>query len=261
MAVSKYIKNENAVYLALGFNVNQATPLDARLVVTKYEGLTQASEGDNIFYDGIVVSVVDDPDPTKNGLYQLIHMPSSTIGNWHKIATASEVENVRNALSNINVKVNDVNGVRDGNEVNVTISGDSIHLGENYDGESNSEAPLKGDTINDAIKKIVNIIINNEKVTAASANDLNDKIGKLSGDAITNVSLNDDKTKLVITKDGNNIEIPLTDLAKIFIFDKTGDTDHNVIFSTATGNDGKVTIKGNITSFDCGEYTGEDSQS
>lgn len=237
MAVSRYIKNENNVYLALGFNVNQATPLDARLVVTEYEGLTQASEGDNIFYDGIVVSVVDDTDQTKNGLYQLIHMPASDIKNWHKIATAAEVEKVKNTVSSIN--------------------GSSIQLGSTYDGEVNAESPATGDTINDAIKKIVDIIIKDEKVTAASANDLNDKIGKVSGDAITNVSLNDDKTKLVITKDGNNIEIKLTDLANIYTFDATGDPDHNVKFTTTTGSDGKVTIKGNIESFDCGEYEGQ----
>ena len=237
MAVSNYIKNENAVYLALGFNVNQATPLDARLVVTEYTGLTQASTGDNVFYDGIVVSVVDDPDPTKNGLYQLIHMPASSINNWHKIASAADVENVKNTLSSIN--------------------GSSIQLSNTYDGEENTESPLKGDTIDSAIKKIVDIIIKDEKVTAASANDLNDKIGKLSGDAVTNVSLNDDKTKLVIAKDGNNIEIPLTDLAKIYTFDDTGDTDHNVKFTTTTGSDGKVTIQGNITSFDCGVYEGQ----
>ena len=234
MAVSKYIKNENAVYLALGFNVNQATPLDARLVVNDYAGLTQGSEGDNVFYDGIVVSVVNDHDDTNNGLYQLIHMPASDIKNWHKIATAAEVERVKNTVSSIN--------------------GSSIQLGSTYDGEANAESPATGDTINDAIKKIVDIIIKDEKVTAASANDLNDKISKVSGDAITNVSLNDDKTKLVITKDGNNIEIPLTDLAKIYTFDTTGDADHNVIFSTTTGSDGKVTIQGNITSLDCGEY-------
>ena len=234
MAVSQYIKNKNAVYLALGFNVNQATPLDARLVVNDYAGLTQGSEGDNVFYDGIVVSVVNDHDDTNNGLYQLIHMPASDIKNWHKIATAAEVERVKNTVSSIN--------------------GSSIQLGSTYDGEANAESPATGDTINDAIKKIVDIIIKDEKVTAASANDLNDKISKVSGDAITNVSLNDDKTKLVITKDGNNIEIPLTDLAKIYTFDTTGDADHNVIFSTTTGSDGKVTIQGNITSLDCGEY-------
>lgn len=241
MAVSTYIKNENAVYLALGFNVNQATPLDARLVVTEYTGLTQASTGDNVFYDGIVVSVVDDPDQSKNGLYQLIHMPANNINNWHKIATAAEVENVKNTVSSIN--------------------GDSIHLGANYDGERNAEAPSKGDTINDAIKKIVDIIIKNEKVVAASANDLNDKIGKLSGDAITNVSLDDSKTKLVITKDGNNIEIPLSDLAKTYTFDTKGDANHNIIFSTTTGSDGHVTVQGNLISLDCGEYIGENGQS
>jgi len=255
MAVSQYIKNKNKVYLALGFNVNQATPLDARLVVTEYTGLTQASQGDNVFYDGIVVSVVDDPDSTKNGLYQLIHMPANNINNWHKIATEAEIKSIENTLSNVNV--NGVRGVRDGNGVNVTISGDSIYLGENYDGESNSEAPSTGDTINNAIKKIVNIIVDNEKVTAASANDLNDKISKLSGDAITNISLDNSKTKLVITKDGNNIEIPLTDLAKIYTFDTTGDADHNVKFTTKTNTNGQVVIQGNITSLDCGEYEGQ----
>ena len=249
MAVSRYIKNENAVYLALGFNVNQATPLDARLVVTTYEGLTQASSGDNVFYDGIVVSVVDDTED-KNGLYQLIHMPASNINNWHKIATAAEVEKIKTALSS--VKINGVSGTQGESGINFTISGDSIHLGENYTGESNSEAPKKEDTINDAIKKIVDIIIKNEKVVAASANDLNDKITNLSGDAITNVSLNADKTKLVITKDGNNTEIPLSDLAKAYTFDNTG----NVQFTTREEN-GHVTVQGNLISLDCGEYTGE----
>lgn len=251
MAVSRYIKNENAVYLALGFNVNQATPLDARLVVTKYEGLTQASEGDNIFYDGIVVSVVDDTDQTKNGLYQLIHMPASDIKNWHKIATAAEVKNIKNALSS--VKINGVSGTQGENGINFTISGDSIHLGANYDGEGNAEAPSTGDTINDAIKKIVDIIIKNEKVVAASANDLNDKIGKLSGDAITNISLDDSKSNLVITKDGSDIKIPLTDLAKVYTFDTNGDDNHNVKFTTRE-NGGQVVIQGNV-SLDSGEYT------
>lgn len=257
MATSNYIKNENAVYLALGFNVNQPTPLDARLVVTKQEGLTKASQGDNVFYNGIVVSVVDDT-ADKNGLYQLISMPASDINNWHKIATEAEVQNIKNALSS--VKINGVSGTQGENGINFTISGDSIHLGANYDGEVNAEAPSTGDTINDAIKKIVDIIIKNEKVVAASANDLNDKIGKLSGDAITNVSLNADKTKLVITKDGNNIEIPLTDLAKAYTFDTTGDDNHNIKFSTKEEN-GHVTVQGNLISLDCGEYIGENGQS
>ena len=254
MATSNYIKNENAVYLALGFNVNQPIPLDARLVVTKYEGLTKASQGDNVFYNGIVVSVVDDT-ADKNGLYQLISMPASNINNWHKIATEDEVKNIKNALSS--VRINGVSGTQGGSGINFTISGDSIYLGENYDGESNSEAPSTGDTINNAIKKIVNIIVDNEKVTEASANDLNDKISKLSGDAITNISLDNSKTKLVITKDGNNIEIPLTDLAKIYAFDTTGDADHNVKFTTKTKTDGQVVIQGNLTSLDCGEYEGQ----
>lgn len=258
MATSNYIKNENAVYLALGFNVNQPTPLDARLVVTKQEGLTKASQGDNVFYNGIVVSVVDDT-ADKNGLYQLISMPASDINNWHKIATEAEVQNIKNALSS--VKINGVSGTQGENGINFTISGDSIHLGANYDGKRNAESPATGDTINDAIKKIVDIIIKDEKVVAASANDLNDKIGKLSGDAITNVSLNADKTKLVITKDGKNTEIPLSDLAKAYTFDTTGDADHNVIFSTTTGSDGHVTVQGNLISLDCGEYIGENGQS
>ena len=259
MASSDYIKNKNSVYLALAFNVNKPTPLDARLVLTEYTGLTQASQGDNVFYDGIVVSVVEDPDPTKNGLYQLIHMPANDINNWHKIATEAEVKNIKNALSS--VKINGVSGTQGENGINFTISGDSIHLGANYVGESNSEAPSTGDTINDAIKKIVDIIIKNEKVVEASANDLNDKIGKLSGDAITNVSLDASKTKLVITKDGNNTEIPLSDLVKAYTFDTTGDADHNVIFSTTTGSDGHVTVQGNLISLDCGEYIGENGQS
>lgn len=252
MAVSQYIKNKNAVYLALGFNVNQATPLDARLVVNDYAGLTQGSEGDNVFYDGIVVSVVNDHDDTNNGLYQLIHMPASDINNWHKIATAAEVENIKRALSS--VKINGVSGAIGENEINFTISGDSIHLGANYDGSQvDNESPLKGDTINGAIKKIVNKISENKQSADASANDLNNKISKVSGDAITNISLDDSKSNLVITKDGSDIKIPLTDLAKVYTFDTNGDDSHNVKFTTRE-NGGQVVIQGNV-SLDSGEYT------
>ena len=259
MAVSKYIKNENAVYLALGYNVNQPIPLDARLVVTTYSGLTQASSGDNIFYDGIVVSVVDDPDEAKNGLYQLIHMPSSDINNWHKLANE---EWITSSLSNISV--NGVTGVKEDDGINITIGGDAISLGESYDGEvvrgmdGNTDpfSPTSADTINQAIKKIIDIIIEDEEVIAASANDLNSRINNLSGDSITNVSIDDTKTKLLITKGGVNIEIPLTDLANVYTFDAVGDADHNIIFTTKEEN-GKIIVQANLTSLDCGEYVGE----
>lgn len=240
MAVSRYIKNENAVYLALGFNVNQATPLDARLVVTTYEGLTKASEGDNVFYDGIVVSVVDDTED-KNGLYQLIHMPPTNINNWHKIATATDVENIKEALSS--VKVNGVSGATNENGINFTISGDSIYLGENYDGEANDESPSSGDTVNEAIKKIIDIIIKNKNYAKASVDGLNNRITALSGDVITNVSLDNSKPKLIITKNGNDEEIQ---------FDTEGDSNHNVKFNIKVDN-GQAVIQGS-TSLDSGEY-------
>jgi len=252
MATSKYIKNENAVSLALGFNVNQPIPLDARLVVTEYSGLTQASSGDNVFYDGIVVSVVDDKDATKNGLYQLIHMPPTDINNWHKIATATEVENIKietaNEVGNIkealsSVKVNGVSGVTSENGINFTISGDSIYLGENYDGESNDESPSSGDTVNEAIKKIIGIIIKNKNYAKVSVDDLNNRITALSGDVITNVSLDNSSPKLIITKNGKNEEIQ---------FDTEGDANHNVKFNIKVDN-GQAVIQGS-TSLDSGEY-------
>lgn len=261
MAVSNYIKNENAVYLALGYNVNQPIPLDSRLVVTEYDGLTQASFGDDIFYDGIIVSVVQDPDESKNGVYQLIHMPSSDINNWHKLTSADEINKAINAIK---VKVNNVNGVNTNGTINVALSGDSITLGDSYngqvikglDGNSNPPSPTKTDSINASIKKLVDIIVEDEENAKKSLKELGDKINNVSGNSVTNVSLDATKTKLVIQKNGHTTEIPLTDLAKIYTFDTVGDKDHNVIFSVKEQG-GKVTVQGNLVSLDCGEYEGE----
>lgn len=263
MAVSNFIKNKNIVYLSLGYNVNQAVPLDARLVVTTYDGLTQASMGDNVFYDGIVVSVVDDPVESKNGLYQLIHMPASDINNWHKLASVSELQT---ALSNADVKinVNGVDGTKVGDKVNVVVSGDSITLGNTYAGQiingrgTTSVSPSTGDTVNGAIKKIVDIIIDNEKVTAAALNDLNDRIKTVSGNSVTNVALDSTKTKLLVTKNGVDVEIPLTDLANIYSFDNVGDATHNVKLSTKVEND-RIVVQGNVDVIDCGEYEGNNA--
>lgn len=262
MAVSNYIKNKNIVYLSLGYNVNQAVPLDARLVVTTFEGLTKASMGDNVFYDGIVVSVVDDPDESKNGLYQLIHMPSSDANNWHKLASVSDL---KAGLSNADVKinVNGVDGTKVGDKVSVVVSGDSITLGNTYtgqiilgvDGNSNPTSPSTGDTVNGAIKKLVDIIVDDEKVTAAALNDLNTKVKKVSGDSVTNVTLDSTKTKLIVTNGGVDVEIPLKELANIYSFDNVGDATHNVKLSTKVDGD-KIVVQGNVDVIDCGEYEG-----
>lgn len=76
---------------------------------------------------------------------------------------------------------------------------------------------------------------------------------------IQSVALDDDKKNILITWNtdggGNTTKIPLANLANIYSF-YTGDTAHNVVFSTTdhTTDDNTTIVKADVNLIDCGMY-------
>ena len=263
MALSSGITYQNTVFSSVGFNMNKAIALDARLVLNTKADLVTAYGGDNVAYAGMIVAVIKDTTADNNGIYELTKLPNTEEANWKKISTESQLDS---AINNINVNVNGVQGTNNKGVVSVSISGNSITLSNNYDGVvikgigngAVAVSPVKGDTLDEAIKKLSKIIVDDEEVISASLNDLNDKVLAVSGSSVTNVGLDATKENIVVTKNGENITIPLTDLAQIYTFDTVGDVDHNVkLTATVSGN--KILVKGNVDTLDCGTYAGKDS--
>ena len=263
MALTSGITYKNTVFSSVGFNMNRAIALDSRLVLNTKADLVTAYGGDDVAYAGMIVAVIKDTTADNNGIYELTKLPNTEEANWKKISTESQLDS---AINNINVHVNGVSGTNKNGVVSVSISGDSITLSNSYDGVviqgiGNGKvavSPAKGDTLDDAIKKLSNIIVDDEEVISASLNDLNDKVLAVSGSSVTNVGLDATQENIVVTKNGENITIPLTDLAKIYTFDTVGDENHNVkLTATVSGN--KILVKGNVDTLDCGTYTGKDS--
>lgn len=263
MALASGITYQNTVFSSVGFNMSKAIALDSRLVLNTKEDLTKAYNGDNVAYAGMIVAVIKDTTANNNGIYELTALPNTTLSNWKKISTEAQLDS---AIKNINVNVNGVQGTNENGVVSVSISGNSITLSNSYDGVviqgigngAVAVSPVKGDTLDEAIKKLAKIIVDDEEVISASLNDLNDKVLAVSGSSVTNVGLDATKENIVVTKNGENINIPLTDLAKIYTFDTNGDEGHNVkLTATVSGN--KILVQGNVDTLDCGIYTGTDA--
>lgn len=263
MALASGITYQNTVFSSVGFNMSKAIALDSRLVLNTKEDLTKAYNGDNVAYAGMIVAVIKDTTADNNGIYELTKLPNTTLSNWKKISTEAQLDS---AIKNINVNVNGVQGTNKNGVVSVSISGNSITLSNSYDGVviqgigngAVAVSPVKGDTLDEAIKKLAKIIVDDENVISASLNDLNDKVLAVSGSSVTNVGLDTTKENIVVTKNGKNITIPLTDLSKIYTFDNEGDPGHNVkLTTTVSGN--KIIVQGNVDTLDCGTYTGTDA--
>lgn len=263
MALASGITYKNTVFSSVGFNMSKAIALDSRLVLNTKEDLTKAYTVDNVAYAGMIVAVINDTTANNNGIYELTALPNTTLSNWKKISTEAQLDE---AIKKINVKVNGVAGTNDNNGiVSISISGNSITLSDKYDGVvingigngNVAVSPVKGDTLDEAIKKLSKIIVDDEEFISASLNDLNDKVLAVSESSVTNVGLDATKENIVVTKNGENITIPLTDLSKIYTFDTVGDENHNVkLTATVSGN--KILVQGNVDTLDCGTYTGTD---
>ena len=81
---------ENIIELTAGFRYRAKKPFDDRIVVSTYESLQAYVEDETQIYEGMVVSVVEDPDLSKNGLYVYIKRSNDKTFNWIKIETDIE---------------------------------------------------------------------------------------------------------------------------------------------------------------------------
>lgn len=108
------------------------------------------------------------------------------------------------------ITVNNVisNGVTN-NNASVTIDSNDIQLGNDYSGKEIKSGttvvtPASADTVSTAVKKIIDIILDDEKVISASENNLNDHINDLSGKTITEITSKDNTVTLVKGEDAAN---------------------------------------------------------
>lgn len=80
------------------YRIGSGIPLDERLVVSYYSDLFNSNTflfvnkqneitTTQTAYPGMVVAVIEDADPSKNGLYLLTSLPSTTESNWKKVGS------------------------------------------------------------------------------------------------------------------------------------------------------------------------------
>lgn len=89
-------RNKGIASFSANFEPQIAAPLDARLIVDTVNDLTtastwQANDGSIYIYKGIVVSVINDPDPNSNGSYCLVADDYTQGTNW-KVLSGGEIE-------------------------------------------------------------------------------------------------------------------------------------------------------------------------
>ncbi len=75
--------------LSANFEVNKASPLDAREVVTALADLTNPTTFGVYAYLGMTVSVTS--DGVNNGLYKLNTLPNTILSNWEKIGSGGGI--------------------------------------------------------------------------------------------------------------------------------------------------------------------------
>lgn len=145
---------------AANFEVKKKAPLDASTLVETYADLTdptvwEDSNGKVWLFNGRTVSVSNDPDTSKNGVYYLHDASNYTsTSSWEKLAAAS------------GSTLNDVQNIGSGTGIFSGITGTSILL-RSIIGSGNTDVSLSGDSV------IINSI---------DSTDLQDGILKYSSD-------------------------------------------------------------------------------
>lgn len=112
------------------FEPQMAAPLDARSVVDTFDDLLepvtwQANDGLEYAYAGMLVSVVNDFNPSKNGLYLLLDNNYADPDNWEKINTYVDPEELPSGdtiYTNLEPTVVGVGGIKEGE----SFSGDTM---------------------------------------------------------------------------------------------------------------------------------------
>ena len=194
------------------FEMGSPKPLDGRTIVQHVDDLTNlstwltdAKKTITNVSPGLQVYVTDTHET-----YQYIGTSEAANAadvqkqsSWIKVSDVNTSSD--KVLTSITVNNLTSNGVTN-NNASVTIDSNDIQLGNDYSGKEIKSGttvvtPTSADTVNTAVKKIIDIILDDEKIISASENNLNDHINGLSGKTITEITSND--SSVTITK-GND---------------------------------------------------------
>ena len=274
MAEKNFVLHSNSIALPAPMMAGSSDPVDARYIVKTKANLTAGASTWNtsgnyaLIHIGMQVYVADEkiqymyvgPEDAQNGV---LLSETQKLENWRPVSTPDF-----NPNSTIkNVSLNGTAGTVNNGVANVTINPNTLTLGNDYDTtnlEASEPLTISGtDSVNKAFKKVNKIILDNEKVVAASLNDLNTRTKELSGKTVTELTSSNNTIGFTRTKksDGTiNYDLSVigggggaTTNAKTYDFATTTDANHNVKFEkNEYGN--LTNVSANIDIYDCGEY-------
>jgi hypothetical protein len=130
----------------------------------------------------------------------------------------------------------------------IVTDADKIKMsGFTFSGTSSFSGITNDDTIADAFDKANAVITENERITAAALNDLNDKIEAVSGASLSGVSVNN----VALTKTNNAVNVQISGSTAA----PSGTLNGPAIIVTTDNSTGAVTI--GLGYIDCGTYDDE----
>lgn len=106
------IKFQGSQATGASYRIGSGIPLDERLVVSFYSDLFNSNTflfvnkqnqttSTQTAYPGMVVAVIEDTDPSKNGLYLLTSLPSTTESNWKKVGSDFNPEDINAGIQEL----------------------------------------------------------------------------------------------------------------------------------------------------------------
>lgn len=224
--------------------MGSSQPLDGRVVVSDYSGLTQAStwtyagQYTNV-YKGMIVSIEngDSSGHSAGDIFEYIGSNGANLTdvtnkeNWKLIATTNggEIESeVSNILSN---------------------SGAGLKPDGTYSADTQTPYISGASNLADADKKIANALSDAVKT-----------IPKFTSGASGSVSFDSGSKTLTLKWSENSIPKSASTIinAESYQFASAATENQNVVFTTTVPTSGPIQISANVDKIDCGEYTGTD---
>lgn len=214
--MSRILFNSAKKALPAPFVASSSDPIDPRIIVENFADITGSTNNCWTAIDKYCDAYLgmDIYVKSEQTTYKYVG-PSEKAGillseaikkeNWRKISDS----NTKSDLLLTNIKINGVNGTNSNHIASVTIDSNDIQLGNDYKGQEVKSGttvvtPVSADTVSTAVKKIIDIILDDEKVISASENNLNDHINDLSGKTITEITSKDNTVTLVKGEDAAN---------------------------------------------------------
>ena len=210
--MSRILFNSAKKALPAPFVASSSDPIDPRIIVENFADITGSTNNCWTAIDKYCDAYLgmDIYVKSEQTTYKYVG-PSEKAGillseaikkeNWRKISDSD----TKSDLLLTNIKINGVNGTNSNHIASVTIDSNGIQLGNDYKGQEVKSGttvvtPVSADTVSTAVKKIIDIILDDEKVISASENNLND----LSGKTITEITSKDNSVTVTKGEDTAN---------------------------------------------------------